>query len=67
MRAFSILQNWPEIAKMTTDDPLTLKMVSIEPPRKNEQKHSFSFIKFVIFGDLERRNEFHGNHASYSL
>ena len=37
MRAFSILQKWPEIAKMTPDDLLTLTMVLIEPPRKNEQ------------------------------
>ena len=51
------------MAKMTPDDLLTLKMVIIEPPRK----HSFSFIKFVIFDDLERKNEFHGNHANYNL
>ena len=37
MRAFSILQKWPEMAKMTQDDLLTLKMVSIESPSKNEQ------------------------------
>ena len=37
MRAFLILQKWPEMAKMTPGDLLTLKMVFIEPPRKNEQ------------------------------
>ena len=37
MRAFSILQKWPEMAKMTPDDLLTLKMVLIEPSWKNEQ------------------------------
>ena len=31
--------------------------------RKNWTKHSFSFLKFVIFGNLERENEFRGNHA----
>ena len=66
MRAFSILQKWLEMAKMIPEDLLTLKMVLIEPPRKNEQ-NTFSFIKFVILGDLERKNEFHGNHANYSL
>ena len=28
---------------------------------------SFSFIKFVIFDDLERKNKFHGNHASHTV
>ena len=37
MGAFSILQKWSKIAKMTPDDLLTLKMALIEPPRKNEQ------------------------------
>ena len=37
MRAFSILQKWPKIAKMTPDDLLTLIMVSSEPPGKTEQ------------------------------
>jgi len=37
MRAFSIVKKWPEMAKMTPDDLLTLKMVLIEPSRKNEQ------------------------------
>ena len=37
MRAFSILQKWPEMAKMTQDDLLTLKIVLIESPRKNKQ------------------------------
>ena len=33
MRAFLILQTWPKIAKMTSGDLLTLKMVLTEPPR----------------------------------
>ena len=37
MRAFSILQKWSKMAKMTRDDLLTLKIALIEPPRKNEQ------------------------------
>ena len=37
MRAFFILQKWPEIAKMTPDNLLTQKMVLIESQRKNEQ------------------------------
>ena len=36
MCAFSILQKWPKIAKMTPYDLLTLEMALIEPPRKNE-------------------------------
>ena len=38
MCAFSILQKWPKIAKMTPGDFLTLIMVSSEPPGKTEQK-----------------------------
>ena len=37
MRAFSVLQKWPKIAKMTPNDLLTLKMVFTEPLRKTEQ------------------------------
>ena len=37
MRAFSILQKWPKMAKMLPDDLLTLKIVLIEPQIKNEQ------------------------------
>ena len=37
MRAFSILQKWPKMAKMTPDDLLTLIMVSSELLGKNEQ------------------------------
>ena len=37
MRAFSVLQKWPKIAKMTPNDLLTLKMVFTDPPRKTEQ------------------------------
>ena len=38
MRAFSILQKWSRIAKMTPDDLLTLIMVLSEPLGKTEQK-----------------------------
>ena len=34
---------------------------------KNWTKDSFSFLKFIIFVDLERKNEFHGNIAIYRL
>jgi len=37
MSAFSILQKLPEMAKMTPNDLLTLKMILTEPPRKTEQ------------------------------
>ena len=37
MRAFSVLQKWPKIAKMTPNDLLTLEMVLTEPLRKTEQ------------------------------
>ena len=37
MRAFSVLQNSPKIAKMTPNDLLTLEMVFTEPLRKTEQ------------------------------
>ena len=33
MRAFSVLQKWPKIAKMTPNDLLTLEMVLTEPSR----------------------------------
>ena len=34
---------------------------------ENWTKHSFSFLKFIIFVDLERKNEFHGSIAIYKL
>ena len=37
MRAFSVLQKWPKIAKMTPNDLLTLKVVFTEPLKKTEQ------------------------------
>ena len=69
MRAFSVLQKWPKIARMTPNELLTLKMTpglhwTVE---ENLTKLSFSFLKFIIFVDLEQKNEFHGNHATYSL
>ena len=37
MRAFTVLQKLPKIAKMTPNDLLTLKMVSTEPSRNTKQ------------------------------
>ena len=37
MRAFSILQKWPKMAKMTLNDILTSKIVLTEPPRNTRQ------------------------------
>ena len=54
------------MVEMTSGDLLTLKMVLIEPPR-NIKEQSFSFPKFIIFVELERKNDFSGNLASYSL
>ena len=49
MCAFSILQKWPKIAKITPDDLLTLTMVSSEPLRKIEPNTLLFFLKFIIF------------------
>ena len=40
MRAFSVLQKRPKIAKLTPNDLLTPKMVFTEPLRKTEQNIS---------------------------
>ena len=34
---------------------------------KNWTKHSFSFLIFIVFDDLERKNEFNGNLASNNI
>jgi len=47
MRAFSFLQKWLKIAKMTLNDLLILEMVFTEPLRKTEQ-NTLSFLKFII-------------------
>ena len=62
MRVFSILQKWPKMAKMTSDDLLTLKLALTE---LNLTKHSLSFLKFTVSVELERKNDFSGNIASY--
>ena len=62
MRAFSILQKWPKIAKMTPNDLLGLTRVSSEPLGNTEQN---TLLKFVIFVEIERKNDFDDNHASY--
>ena len=41
------------------------KMVLTEPSR-NTKQNTFSFLKFVLVVDLERKNEFHGI-ATYKL
>ena len=49
-----------KIAKMTQNDLLTLTMVSSEPLRK-----IFTFLKFIIFVEIERKYDFNGNNATY--
>ena len=51
MCAFSILQKWQKIGKMTQDDLLTLTMVSSESLENTEEK----------------KKDFNGNNAMYSL
>ena len=48
MRAFSILQKWPKMAKMTPNDLLALKIVSTEPQRNTEQ-NSFLMSENSVF------------------
>ena len=43
MRAFSVLQKWPKIAKMTPDDLLSLTIVSSEPLGNTEQNTLLNF------------------------
>ena len=52
MRAFSVLQKWPKIAKMTPNDP---RNGLIWTAKKYLRKHSFSFSKFIIVVGLERK------------
>ena len=54
------------MAEMTPNDPLALKIALTEPQRKTEQ-NSFNFQKFNIFFELERKNDFSGNPASYEF
>ena len=56
MRAFSFEQKWP------TFDPRNGLHWTV---KKYLTKHSFSFLKFIIFVDLERKNEFNGSIANY--
>ena len=63
---FSNLQKWPKIAKMTRDGLLTLESVSSEPQRKTE-RNTFSFLKLIIFIEIERKNDFNGNHARLTI
>ena len=66
MRAFSILQKWPKMAKMTSDDLLTLKMVLTQPPI-NAKQNTFSCLKYIISVELEQKNDLNGNIANYSV
>ena len=56
MRAFSVIQKRPKIAKMVFTEPL-----------KKTEQNTLSLLKFIIFVDLERINEFHGNITMYRL
>ena len=64
MRAISISQKWPKIAKMTPDDLLSLTMISSEP-LGNTEKTFFEFSKFVINVEIERQNDFDDSHGMY--
>ena len=59
MRAFSILQKWPKIAKMTPDDLLTLTMVSSEPLGKTEQNMLLVFKNSFFSADFVRTHILH--------
>ena len=50
------------MARTTPGDLLTLIRDSSE--RQEITKRSFSFLKFIIFDDLEQKNEINGDHAS---
>ena len=65
MRAFSILQKWSKVARMTPDDHLTVKMVITEPSKKN--KTLFKLHKIHYFWRLRAKNEFDGNDASFFI
>ena len=42
-------------------------MVSSEPLGNTEQNTFFSFLKFVIFVEIERKNDFEDNHATHII
>ena len=54
------------MAKMTPNDLLALKIFLAEP-RRNTEQNTFNSRKFSIFVELERKNDFSGNLADYSL
>ena len=58
MRAYSVLQKWSKIAKMTPNDLLTSKMTS---------KRLFYFPKIHYFILFRAKNEFHDNIANYII
>ena len=51
------------MAKMAPDDLSTLKWY-YWTTKKYWTKHYFSFIEFIIFNELERKNDFSGNLAN---
>ena len=53
------------MAKNSLNDRKALKIVLAEPQRNTE--HSFNFLKFSVFIELERKNDFSGNIASHRL
>ena len=52
---------------MTPNDLLTPQNGLHWTAEENITKHSFSFLKFIILFDLERKNEFHDNIATYDF
>ena len=50
---------------MTSNDRKALKIVLAEPQRNTE--HSFNFLKFSVFIELERKNDFSGNLAIFKV
>ena len=60
MSAFSILRKWLKIGKMTPDELL------IHTTAKVYWKTLFYFLKFIIFVEIERKNDYSGYHANYN-
>ena len=58
MRAFSILQKWPKIAKMTPNDLLTPTMVSPEPLGKTEQNTLLVFENLLFLAIKSEKTNF---------
>ena len=50
------------MSKITPNDLLILKILSI-----HQEIQPFNFLKYIILVEYERKNEFSGNNATYSL